>query len=890
MIPHKLVIKNFLSYGENPTTIYFDNYQLICLSGKNGNGKSALLDALTWALWGQARKISGINKPDDGLLRLGASRMLVTLELLCNQQMYRVRREYVKSASKSMTLLDFEIRQEKGYFTSLTDKTIRATQEKINQTLGITFETFINSSFIRQGQSNEFSKKSPKERKDILSSILGLDHYQTLQSAALEKIRQLQTEQQMLQRLSAAAQPEIDRKPALITTQEEQKKIELELRININKNKEELIATHKKIAELEKLEIHHEHLKTLINKEQNEIKKIEEQLQQLRNSWKEAHRRSLQKTDKQQIESAIKQHEKKLLQYADVQTQDAHLKKQLAEIQKNLATIEKEDQQNNILLTKKQNEHALIIAEKKTILLHLQTTAQEKEKKYQEQAITLEKNKSLHQHIQSTTHEHAMLEKEFEKRKSFYHMLVQKLHFIEKNGTELQTKKAELNQNDSSHCPLCDQLVTASRKKFLFNRIQKDDLFLSYQKKRITTILTKLKKILLDQHAVISKKFTELQTLKQQHEQTKLLAEQQIILAAELKTLKNNIDQESNISLQHEAAIKTLTDQINKPNQTLIDLKKAITTQEELIKKINYDQTDHTNLQAQLNRLYQSINPEKIVEYTAEKQIIFAEVKGLIKRLKEMRRTYQSLEQEKKILPSSHDEHQKTIQEKKEFEQTLETMQANLETIVIKQTEINNDLARIELLIQKNNDYTKTTHILQSDINAHQLIGQAFSKNGIPALLIEEIIPELESEANLLLQKLTNNQAQIFIESVRDLKKGGIKETLDIHISDSAGIRPYEMFSGGEAFRIDFALRIAISKLLARKSGTPLQTLIIDEGFGSQDEEGLQKIMDALYKIQNDFAKIIIVSHLPLMKDNFPVHFVIEKNALGSQIRIEERG
>ena len=149
-------------------------------------------------------------------------------------------------------------------------------------------------------------------------------------------------------------------------------------------------------------------------------------------------------------------------------------------------------------------------------------------------------------------------------------------------------------------------------------------------------------------------------------------------------------------------------------------------------------------------------------------------------------------------------------------------------------------------------------------------------------------MPEIEQEANDLLSKLTDNQTHIFIESLRDLKKGGTKETLDINISDSNGIRPYEMFSGGEAFRIDFALRIAISKLLARRAGTSLQTLIIDEGFGSQDEEGLSRIMDVIYKIQDDFEKVIIVSHLTTMKDQFPVHFIIEKEHQGSVITIRE--
>ena len=50
MIPLKLQLKNFLSYGATVQTIDFSPYNLICLSGKNGHGKSALLDAITWAI------------------------------------------------------------------------------------------------------------------------------------------------------------------------------------------------------------------------------------------------------------------------------------------------------------------------------------------------------------------------------------------------------------------------------------------------------------------------------------------------------------------------------------------------------------------------------------------------------------------------------------------------------------------------------------------------------------------------------------------------------------------------------------------------------------------------------------------------------------------------
>jgi DNA repair protein SbcC/Rad50 len=171
MIPLQLQLKNFLSYGSTLQTIDFKPYPLICLSGKNGHGKSALLDAITWAIWGQARKISGVAKADAHLLRLGQSQMLVIFDFEFNGQQYRIRREYAVTYGKQYASLDFGLMQE-DKFISLTNKTIRDTQAIIETTLGLDFEAFINSAFLRQGQSNEFSKKSPKERKDILGTIL----------------------------------------------------------------------------------------------------------------------------------------------------------------------------------------------------------------------------------------------------------------------------------------------------------------------------------------------------------------------------------------------------------------------------------------------------------------------------------------------------------------------------------------------------------------------------------------------------------------------------------------------------------------------------------------------------------------------------------------------
>jgi len=127
---------------------------------------------------------------------------------------------------------------------------------------------------------------------------------------------------------------------------------------------------------------------------------------------------------------------------------------------------------------------------------------------------------------------------------------------------------------------------------------------------------------------------------------------------------------------------------------------------------------------------------------------------------------------------------------------------------------------------------------------------------------------------------------QVKIETQRETKKGDLLETLDINISDELGTRNYEMFSGGEAFRINLAIRIALSKLLARRAGAPLPTLIIDEGFGTQDSVGIEKIKEGINSIQDDFEKIIVITHMEELKDAFPARIDVIKTAEGSTLEV----
>ncbi len=174
-------------------------------------------------------------------------------------------------------------------------------------------------------------------------------------------------------------------------------------------------------------------------------------------------------------------------------------------------------------------------------------------------------------------------------------------------------------------------------------------------------------------------------------------------------------------------------------------------------------------------------------------------------------------------------------------------------------------------------------------IDQYKSLERAFGKDGVPALLIEQALPEIETKANELLDRLSDGAMSVrFVtqSTYKDKKRDDLKETLDIQISDGAGVRDYEMYSGGEAFRVNFAIRLALSEMLASRKGARLQMLVVDEGFGSQDVLGRQRLIQAIRAVQDDFAKILVITHLDELKDSFPTRIEVEKTQNGSIIAV----
>ena len=224
-----------------------------------------------------------------------------------------------------------------------------------------------------------------------------------------------------------------------------------------------------------------------------------------------------------------------------------------------------------------------------------------------------------------------------------------------------------------------------------------------------------------------------------------------------------------------------------------------------------------------------------------------------------------------------------------ERRQQLDTNLSILGSLEQQLTQLNNIKEQLRSQEQQLDTYKQQQKIYDE-------LGKAFGKNGIQALVIENILPQLEAESNQVLSKLSNNQFHVqFItqkatKSSRT-KKASIKsakfiDTLDIVIGDANGTRSYETYSGGEAFRINFSIRLALAKLLSQRAGTPLQMLIVDEGFGTQDREGCDRLIAAINAISADFACILTVTHMPQFREAFQTRIEVHKTSKGSQLQV----
>lgn len=721
MVPVSLKLSNFTSYGENTHELNFTKFHLAAISGYNGAGKSSLLDAITWCVWGTSR--AGDNS--DQLVRLGTKEMFVEFSFGLDGHIYTVkrRRSLNKGGSTALELWSGKA----GH--NLTEGTIKATQQKIINILHLTYETFTNSSFLRQGHADEFTTKGPTDRKRILSDILGLSHYDQLEEKAKEKVKVSQTKLTLLEYQLLEIETELSQKDA-------------------SQEKKDL--AEKKIFELEKN----------ISVLETELKSLQEQ------------KAALNATS----------------------TQQNRLKQTLTDLQKELTDIitQGKSRAEKIKSLEKDLEDLPTFEEK---LKELKNLEQQRE----------DYNKDFQRKLE--------IENDLTKIKSELALKNQEKQNLAEKIAEVKSHLNSL-EKDIAKCPTCGQEIGKMQKQKV------KDEYLQQQKK----------------------------------------------LNEQISKIETSRVEKKGLTLQSEIGSIKLDD--NK--------------YQELIRKIN----ELSILQEKKEKLIAAqatLDSEKKV--VSELRALFASKKSQIEKL----------EQEVKKLPTLDNDLFKlaALVNQKELDLAkLKNEEKEARNLLGQATQL---ISRAEQMEKLSKSKLQEKSILQKEKESFEELALAFGKKGIQAMIIETTIPEIEDETNRLLDRLTEGGMKVAFQTTRETKtkvetsEGKVHatvETLDIIISDEMGERPYEMYSGGEAFRVNFAIRLALSKLLTRRAGAKLQFLVIDEGFGSQDIQGRTRLVEAIDTIKNDFEKILVITHIEELKEEFPVRIEVTKGATGSSFAV----
>jgi DNA repair protein SbcC/Rad50 len=877
MIPIRLYISGFLSYRE-PVEIDFTSFDLACIAGPNGAGKSSLLDAITWALFGQARK------RDDSLIHSRSSVAEVRLVFSYESNLYTVRR--IKPRDKTM-LLEFQIWQGnipqptadsqqpaahnkgmvksevdgEGQWRPLTERTLRETELRILQTLRMDYETFINASFFLQGKADQFTQQRPGDRKRILGSILGLEIWESYRQRAAERRKLVESDitglDGRLKEISTELTEEQARRNRLQELESDLKRLEEQRHIQeaAAQTARQIAATLQEQARM--VEVLRRQLEALQLRAEESTARLKERLAE-----KESYTAALQRAGQteaaynawQATKAQLEQVEKTAAQFRETEKQRESPR---LEIQAARARLEQELQ--SLSAEQAQVEAGAV----EVIRLRAEIEAAGLELEQAE--AQLQQRFELDASLQAARQRQADARAENPRLKA-----------------EMEELKERINQlcaTEGAECPLCGQLLSNNDRLALIERLnlqgremgdryranqnavqQSDDgvRLLQAQIAGLSTVEGQIR-----QH---TSRLAQLNSQVEMHEQRRLTWETQ--QAARLAEVRTGLENETYAP----------------------EARRQLAEIDAQLKRTGYDAAAHDTLrQAEQTGRASESELRALEKARAALVPLEREIAGLsaqeVELLKEAARQGQEYEQAVAVLAVGQsqapdlDEAERRLLGLKEQENRL-----RMEMGAAKQ--------KVDVLANlkaRQNEYEAQREDLARQVGQYRQLERAFGKDGVPALLIEQALPEIETRANDILTRLSAGSMSVrFVTQgkYKDKSREDLKETLEIQISDGAGMRDYEMFSGGEAFRVNFAIRLALSEVLAQRAGARLQTLVIDEGFGSQDNQGRQRLIEAINLVRNDFAIILVITHIDELKDAFPNRIEVEKTDQGSTVKI----
>ncbi|WP_162616161.1 AAA family ATPase [Paenibacillus lutimineralis] len=819
MIPLRFILKNFraIEYAD----IDLSAVTLAAIAGRNGAGKSSAFTlAPRFALFGDV--IKGISL--DDLVRRGAQEMSVTFVFEHQGSVYRViRTRSTKGKGKSTLELQQQVN---GTWESRSAEKIGDTEAKIRILLNLDDETFTASSMILQGQANAFTGSTAGKRKEILSQILGLNVYEQL----LEQARQ---------------------RAGLLNIEIEKSKDKL-LIID-----ERLAGRPAKVEELRIVKSQHDLTQTMVAEDERAVRESEAQLAvlQVKRSRILQINRDMSMIDDEitALQQERSGHLERLERAEKILANEAGILAKASEweeVKQQIATLEARKPEKDRIL----REMSAAGAEQFQLdedMINLAT-----------RIVTLKRQLADHETLQLRATEYeresARLQ-EYEKKADKWNLLAAEIRSLDtqrdKEESRLKLEEQRLTDkitvleqqeahiHDSGCLPTCKFQQAAAfaiaelpdlRKQLeeldwssafdLTARIavfEADQANIGYNSSAHQDCKVKVNELreAATAFAQLLGKGELLQQLEQQYR--------------DLKARKDNSIERVGDLLQQQAGLDVLLMPLPELTARATDLQRWAKLKDE----ISASREAAANAKERIAAIDREISSKQ-----ARKEELESEKNSLVIDTLE----YDSLHREL-------DKLQTVLQDRRRQLAALAEQIGGIKAVL---TELEADQQERDRLAADLEPKTVRW-------TRYQTLIKAFGRDGIPALIIENAVPQLERIANEILGQMSKGKHYVRFETQRELKsRDGVAETLDIMIGDWSSERPYETFSGGEQLRIDYAIRFALAELLAQRAGSKVEWLTIDEGLGSQDAEHRALVLESIKSVANRFKRVLVITHI----------------------------
>ena len=983
----------------------FDEQHLFLIQGETGSGKTMLLDAMTYALYG---KSSGSQREDLYSMRSRFAEVqdatVVDFQFQLHQRTYRFVRTITMRKKRNQELtpqmqIDAGEIVDGEFVPFFENPKLKNVEEKAVELLGLSYAQFVQVMILPQGKFEQLLTSKSEEKQEILKTLFQMERWTGINQALSDTMKQKREQLDMKKQRREALLSGIEmQSPEEITVwlkhagstcrileQEVKQKQELLEQIKQEAaqqrlRKEQLTLLQQAELDWERLLQQEEDMKQLyvyLERQKELIKVLPEwnTLQQCRNIWK-------QRVDN--LHAVAKQHE--LLnqqkqaaplwqtQLQEYKGQEQNLRQKLHEAQELRPLVQQLQQLlvKDNALRELQDKQQQLVEQKQKHCSELNSNKEQLRQKIETAQLTLDGLEHAAQHFvvwrQADYHEQQRIQhsgklkaEEAEEKELILQIKLREEQLIPLQQAYDEAMRTYLNNSavqlaallkEHEPCPVCGSTThpaLAETKAAYQDVVQLKQLQerLDQEKEAVQGIQQQLEHVRLSiqmrltamqehekaiqtllQQPFSQTEFTRLQQKQQQAEQLNLVLHELLQQQERLQQKQEEEDaalqqlQQKQQELHTEALLndqqrtvlqdsipcelrspRALNDCLQQLQQEL-DLTVALVVKQEtrlrqLEINLAQQQRDHEHAQKEEQQAKQALQASEISwQAVAQNRIQEEEMQGL------KQEDLQKREQQMQEYALKKEQLKTRIQDLQQ--RCAAIAEQNLEALLAQQEQLMQEVEQLQLKLA--DITTHETMYLQVQASITQIQKEldveepAFVElahfvramrgdngMGIERYVLGIMLGSITQQANQLLKLVHNGRYQIFRsdEASGRTRKYGLE--LSIYDSFTCNTRSVVSLSGGEKFLVSLALSLALSAVVqARNGGIQLDTMFIDEGFGTLDEHSIADALAVLQIMSSSRGYVGIISHVELLKENIPAGILVEKSREGSHVQIRK--